>query len=109
MRTLTFELNGMLRDVDIKDNNYTGLIKSVEKADMNDPYQIGASIPGKVVKLLVKKGDEVEVNQPLIVIEAMKMEANIVAKSAGVINDIKVAVNDMVVDKQLLIQLDPID
>lgn len=109
MRTLTFELNGMLRDVNIKDNNYTGLIKSVEKADMNDPYQIGASIPGKVVKLLVKKGDEVEVNQPLIVIEAMKMEANIVAKSAGVINDIKVAVNDMVVDKQLLIQLDPID
>ena len=108
-RTLTFELNGMLRDVDIKDNNYTGLIKSVEKADMNDPYQIGASIPGKVVKLLVKKGDEVEVNQPLIVIEAMKMETNIVAKSAGVINDIKVAVNDMVVDKQLLIQLDPID
>ena len=109
IRTLTFELNGMLRDVDIKDNNYTGLIKSVEKADMNDPYQIGASIPGKVVKLLVKKGDEVEVNQPLIVIEAMKMETNIVAKSAGVINDIKVAVNDMVVDKQLLIQLDPID
>lgn len=109
MRTLTFELNGMLRDVNIKDNNYTGLIKSVEKADMNDPYQIGASIPGKVVKLLVKKGDEVEVNQPLIVIEAMKMETNIVAKSAGVINDIKVAVNDMVVDKQLLIQLDPID
>ena len=109
MRTLTFELNGMLRDVDIKDNNYTGLIKSVEKADMNDPYQIGASIPGKVVKLLVKKGDEVEVNQPLIVIEAMKMETNIVAKSAGVINDIKVAVNDMVVDKQLLMQLDPID
>ena len=109
MRTLTFELNGMLRDVDIKDNNYTGLIKSVEKADMNDPYQIGASIPGKVVKLLVKKDDEVEVNQPLIVIEAMKMETNIVAKSAGVINDIKVAVNDMVVDKQLLIQLDPID
>lgn len=109
MRTLTFELNGMLRDVDIKDNNYTGLIKSVEKADMNDPYQIGASIPGKVVKLLVKKGDEVDVNQPLIVIEAMKMETNIVAKSAGVINDIKVAVNDMVVDKQLLIQLDPID
>ncbi len=109
MRTLTFELNGMLRDVDIKDNNYTGLIKSVEKADMNDPYQIGASIPGKVVKLLVKKGDEVEVNQPLIVIEAMKMDTNIVAKSAGLINDIKVAVNDMVVDKQLLIQLDPID
>ena len=106
MRTLTFELNGMLRDVDIKDINYSGKVVSVEKADMNDPHQIGASIPGKVVKILVKKGDEVTENQPLIVIEAMKMETNIVAKAAGKVTDIKVDVNDMVIDKQLLMQLE---
>ena len=69
---------------------------------MGDPLQIGASIPGKVVKLLVKEGDEVTKNQPLIVIEAMKMETNIVAKTDGVIKSIKVADGDMVVDKQLL-------
>ncbi|MFR4808019.1 MAG: biotin/lipoyl-containing protein [Peptostreptococcus anaerobius] len=73
---------------------------------MNDPHQIGASIPGKVVKILVKKGDEVTENQPLIVIEAMKMETNIVAKAAGKVTDIKVDVNDMVIDKQLLMQLE---
>ncbi len=69
---------------------------------MQDPLQIGASIPGKVVKLLVKEGDAVTKNQPLIVIEAMKMETNIVAKTDGVIKSIKVADGDMVVDKQLL-------
>ncbi len=108
-RTLTFELNGMLRDVDIKDMNYSGKVINVEKADMNDPYQIGASIPGKVVKLLVKKGDEVVENQPLIVIEAMKMETNIVAKAAGKVSEVKVDVNEMVIDKQLLMQLEQIE
>ena len=105
MRTLTFELNGMLRDVDIKDNNYTGLIKSVEKADMNDPYQIGASIPGKVVKLLVKKGDEVEVNQPLIVIEAMKMENNIAAEADGTVSGIAVKAGDSVLEGAVLLTI----
>ena len=101
-RTVDFELNGMMRSVEIKDNNFSGAINHVEKADMGDPLQIGASIPGKVVKLLVKEGDEVTKNQPLIVIEAMKMETNIVAKTDGVIKSIKVADGDMVVDKQLL-------
>ena len=101
-RTVDFELNGMMRSVEIKDNNFSGSINHVEKADMGDPLQIGASIPGKVVKLLVKEGDEVTKNQPLIVIEAMKMETNIVAKTDGVIKSIKVADGDMVVDKQLL-------
>lgn len=101
-RTVDFELNGMMRSVEIKDNNFSGAINHVEKADMGDPLQIGASIPGKVVKLLVKEGDAVTKNQPLIVIEAMKMETNIVAKTDGVIKSIKVADGDMVVDKQLL-------
>ena len=97
----------MVREVEIDDINYAGKIVDVEKADMNDPHQIGASIPGKVVKVLVEKGELVSENQPLIVIEAMKMETNIVAKAVGIVEDIKVKNNDMVVDKQLLIQLKP--
>src|SRR5699024_8158862 len=54
-RTVSFELNGMIREVEIKDKNYCGDIKDVAKADMNDSLQIGASIPGKVVKILVKE------------------------------------------------------
>lgn len=107
-RTLTFELNGMMRDIEVEDTNFAGKISNVEKADMSDPHQIGASIPGKVVKILVNAGDEVEENQPLIVIEAMKMETNIVAKSKGKVKEIKVKPNEMVIDKQLLMQLEDI-
>ena len=102
-RTLVFELNGMIREIETKDNNYSGKIKDIIKADMNDPLQIGASIPGKVVKTLVKEGDVVKANQPLIVIEAMKMETNIVSKTDGLIKSIKVEENETVGDKQLLI------
>lgn len=102
-RTISFELNGMIRDVEIKDNHFLGNIKDVVKADMDNPLQIGASIPGKVVKILVSEGDNVKVNQPLIVIEAMKMETVIVAKLDGKVDSIKVEKDELVSDKQLLI------
>lgn len=104
-KTLSFELNGMMRDIEIKDNNYAGNIKDIVKADMNNPMQVGASIPGKVVKILVKEGQEVKTNEPLIVIEAMKMETVVVSKADGSIKSIKVSENETVKDKQLLMEL----
>ena len=105
-RTVTFELNGMIREVEIRDKNYCGNIKDIVKADMNNPLQIGASIPGKVVKILVQENDVVKQNQPLIIIEAMKMETIIVAKSDGKIKSIKVAQDEIVSDKQLLLVME---
>ena len=93
----------MMRDIEVKDKNFSGQIKDIEKADIDNPLQIGASIPGKVVKVLVKKGEIVKENQPLIIIEAMKMETVMVSKADGVIDEIKVKQGEMVGDKQLLI------
>lgn len=104
-RTVCFELNGMIREVEIKDRNFSGNIKDIVKADMNDPLQVGASIPGKVVKILVKENDLVKQNQPLMIIEAMKMETIIVSKIDGTIKSIKVAKDDLVGDKQLLMTM----
>ena len=104
-RTLSFELNGMMRDIEIKDNNYCSNIKDIVKADMNNPLQIGASIPGKVVKVLVKENQSVKKNEPIIVIEAMKMETVIVAKTDGIIKDILVKQDELVKDKQLLVEM----
>ncbi|AUN13419.1 pyruvate carboxylase [Paraclostridium sordellii] len=104
-KTISFELNGMMRDIEIKDNNYSSNIKDIVKADMNNPLQIGASIPGKVAKILVKENQVVKKNEPIIVIEAMKMETVIVAKSDGTIKNIHVSQDDLVKDKQLLIEM----
>ena len=104
-KTLSFELNGMMRDIEINDSNYEGNIKDIIRADMNNPLQIGASIPGKVVKVLVEKNQEVIKNHPLIIIEAMKMETVIVSKTDGTIKSIHVSQDEVVKDKQLLIEM----
>jgi biotin carboxyl carrier protein len=47
-------------------------------------------MPGKVVKVLVKEGDEVSEGTPLVVVEAMKMENELVAPRSGVVQKVYV-------------------
>ncbi len=68
--------------------------------------QIRSAMPGKVVAVLVAVGDEVQKNQGLLVIEAMKMENEIRAAAAGKIKEIRVAPGQTVESKELLIELE---
>ena len=52
--------------------------------------QITAPMPGKVVRLLVAPGDQVEARQALVVVEAMKMENELIAPRAGQVMDVRV-------------------
>ena len=54
------------------------------------PQRIVASMSGKVVRVLVKPGEAVDARQPLVVIEAMKMENELGATHAGTVAEIKV-------------------
>jgi biotin carboxyl carrier protein len=58
--------------------------------------QIKSPMPGKVVKVLVKEGDEVEPGRPLVVVEAMKMENELVAEIAGTVKKVHVSPGDAV-------------
>ena len=51
---------------------------------------------GTIVKVLVEQGDEVEAGQAVCVLEAMKMENNIVAEKAGTVTEVKVKPGDTV-------------
>jgi len=64
-----------------------------------------APMPGTIIKILVKPGDQVEENQPLLVLEAMKMENEIVANRAGVVEALYVAKNDTVNAGDALIKI----
>ena len=57
---------------------------------MNQPGEIGATLSGSVVKILVKKGQSVTKGEPLIVTEAMKMETTITAPIGGIVEEILV-------------------
>merc|ERR1712130_473423 len=62
-----------------------------------------APMPGKVVKVQVQAGDKVEAGQPLLVLEAMKMQNVIHADRAGVIQSLELQTGDEVaVDQTLL-------
>ncbi len=69
--------------------------------------EITAPMPGKVLKLLVEEGDAVEAGQPLVVIEAMKMETTLSAESAAIVKRVRVAVGEMVDHGAVLIELGP--
>jgi biotin carboxyl carrier protein len=66
---------------------------------------VKSPMPGRVVKLLAKVGDVVAAGQPLLVMEAMKMENEIKAKGAGPVAEIHVAVGDTVERNAKLVTL----
>ena len=55
-----------------------------------------APMPGTILKILVNPGESVQENQPLMILEAMKMENEIVAGESGVVAGIHVSTGDMV-------------
>ena len=65
--------------------------------------EVTAPIAGKVWKVLVKAGDQVQEEDELMILEAMKMENPIYAPVGGTIAEIKVAENDQVEPNQLLL------
>ncbi|WP_323137430.1 acetyl-CoA carboxylase biotin carboxyl carrier protein subunit [Paraliomyxa miuraensis] len=64
-----------------------------------------APMPGRVVRVLVADGDEVEVDAPLLIVEAMKMENEVRAAAAGVVRGIGVTAGDTVEAGQRLCEV----
>ena len=103
MRTVSFELNGIRRDVQVPDEEAQKNIVKVPMADPEDKSQVGSSIPGAVSRLNVKVGDTVEKNQTLVTIEAMKMETAITARMSGTVSEILVKEGETVKGGQLIL------
>ena len=69
--------------------------------------EITAPMPGKVLRVLVKEGDAVTAGQPLVVLEAMKMETALAAESDAIVKRVPVAPGQMVDHGAVLIELSP--
>lgn len=104
-RRVYFELNGQPRNVSIKDEKLMGIIKSNVKGELTDPKQICATMPGKVTKINVTKGDTVKKGDMLAITEAMKIETKIIASTDGKVEEIFLKENDKIEAGDLLIKL----
>jgi biotin carboxyl carrier protein len=69
--------------------------------------EVTAPMPGKVLKILVAEGETVAHGQPLVVIEAMKMETTLYAESAAMVKKIRVAVGAMIDHGAVMIEFSP--
>jgi biotin carboxyl carrier protein len=66
-------------------------------------------MPGKVLKVMVGEGEEVQTGQPLVTMEAMKMETTLAAEGPARVKAIAVAPGQMVDAGAVLMELSPLD
>jgi biotin carboxyl carrier protein len=82
-------------------------IRSRNKGDMHEGGNaISTPMPGKVVKIMVKVGDEVEAGQTVIIVSAMKMESEFKARKPGVIKAIHVKEGDLVEGNKIMVVIE---
>ena len=84
-------LDGRTIPLQIRPAGAFGRQKKPGAAAGSGPQRVTSPMPGKVVRILVKPGDEVKARQGLAVVEAMKMENELRAARDGRVRDISVA------------------
>jgi pyruvate carboxylase len=104
-RTVFFELNGQPRSLRVPDRSKAAVRAPTRKAELGDPLQVGAPMPGHVVTVAVKAGQKVVRGETLVTLEAMKMEAAVRAERDAEIAEIVVRPGQHVDAKDLLVLL----
>jgi biotin carboxyl carrier protein len=106
-KTRTVKINGHQLEVTVKDH-FDQLLSqlgmdSLSASKMND---IKAPMPGLVLQVFVEAGQKIEKGDPLLVLEAMKMENILKSPGAGIIKKVAVSAKDKVEKNQVLISLE---
>lgn len=104
-RTLYFDINGHAREVRVADLSVHKTVSKKRKAEPSKSGEIGATMSGSVLKVLVAKGGQVAKGDPIVVTEAMKMETTIQAPIAGTVAKVYVEAGDVIDNNDLLIEI----
>jgi len=102
-----FELNGQPRTVMVVEKGHEGANRERRIADPAKPGDIAAPMPGLVVSVAVEVGQRVEAGDPIVAIEAMKMETGISTTVAGKVVEIVTPPARQVEAKDLLVVIEP--
>ncbi|PQJ15589.1 pyruvate carboxylase [Aureicoccus marinus] len=107
MVSLFFKVNGQLSHVQVKDQSIVVKEEKNEVADANNPEHIASPLQGLLSNVMVTKGQKVKRNQPLFVIEAMKMETTVTAIDDGVVDRVVLNSGSLVSGEDLVLVVKP--
>jgi pyruvate carboxylase len=105
-RVVYFELNGQPREVIVKDESIQSAVAQRVKGNRDNLSHISATMPGTVIKVLVKAGDNVKKGDTIAITEAMKMETTVQAPFSASVKEVYVKDGDAIQTGDLLIELD---
>jgi biotin carboxyl carrier protein len=104
-KSFTLKINGKIFTVDLKDKFDLLLEKmGMNSAASSKVNNIKAPMPGLIIDLKIKEGDQVIAGQPLLILEAMKMENIIKSPGEGKVRTVKVKKGESVEKNQVLIE-----
>ena len=101
---LFFELNGQPRVIRVADRSRV-VVAARRKAEDGNDRQIASPMAGAVSSIAVRTGQIVAAGDPLLTLEAMKMETTLSAPRAGEVAEICIGARDNVEAKDLLVVL----
>ena len=105
VRTITFMFNGAEREIQVQDKSVDMKTVTRRKADPDKAGDIGATLSGSVVKVLVTKGQKVKKGEPLVVTEAMKMETTITSPIDGTVGEIYATKGQAIISGDCLLEV----
>lgn len=106
MRTVFFKLNGQTRNIEVPDRSIKVVKQENKKITKGNDKQIGAPLQGMLSKVLVQKGDAVLKNQPLFIVEAMKMETTITATQDFKVGHVELGPGTLVNTDDLVMEME---
>ncbi len=106
-KTYNIVVNGERNTVAVKDR-FDILLEKMGMADLagSKVNDIKAPMPGLVLKILVEVGSEFKKGDPILILEAMKMENVLKAPADGKVHSIEVAAGDKVEKNQVMVVLE---
>jgi pyruvate carboxylase len=101
-----FELNGQPRIIRVPNRLVKSQTATRPKAELGNPNHVGAPMPGVVTTVSVQVGQKVKEGDPLLTIEAMKMETGIYAERDATVKAIHVQPQGQIDAKDLMVELE---
>ncbi len=113
------EVNGTLYNVELHKKEQAAKTPILIRSALTNPsnahkikkaksslFKVMAPLPGNIMQIFVKEGDEVKKETELLVYEAMKMENKLLSEKEGVVKSVKIATGDTFLQGDLLIEIE---